>query len=156
MWREALLRKGHTKVKEAQWKLCPWPAGLEAGGGVGYRCQRLTSASPQKTGIPRFLPSAETPNHKFSRQDWGMCEYPGRTRGRDRRGSFLPSLETTSALLHMQVPEGNTPPADTSMVLSRRYQSSIGGFGVVQRHPQCIVKTQVLVLARSDHRLRRQ
>lgn len=22
------------------------------------------------------LPSAETQNHKFSRQDWGVCEYP--------------------------------------------------------------------------------
>lgn len=77
------------------WELCPWPAGLEAG--VGCRCQWLTSASLHSTGIPCSPPPTGTQNHKFSRQDWGLCEYPEKTRGiKGTKGRSLWPLDPRS------------------------------------------------------------
>lgn len=148
-------------------------AGSTVGTARGQRDWRQglgwVDAKPTEHRDTLFLSIRRNPEPQVFQTGLG-CEFPGRTRGKgikgrslwplDPRGSaFHPGLETIMALLQMQVPGGDrlqlTPQASCYFLTSTDTGVPEEDL-VVQSHPQCIVKTQILVFARRDHRLRRQ
>lgn len=138
--------------------------GSTVGTALGQRDWRQglgwVDAKPTEHRVTVLLSIHRNPEPQVFQTGLG-CEFPGRTRGKGIKGRSLwpldpwgsashPGLETIMALLQMQVPGGYlqlTAQAWCYFFTStdtRVLEDDL----VVQRHPQCIATTQVLVLAR--------